>query len=453
MQFLVLLLLPAAALWAGIALVRSNSFTLTAIFLVCTSVFTAEFFSFQSAGLTWTIDRFVFLLLIGNFLVGWWRGKHDLLSLEFVDYLMAAFLVWLAARTFTQPLGPIAPHQPHTLMHLINGYCIPMALYFVLRTSRPERKDLRLAFWIIVVFGVYLSLTAFLEVSKQWSWVYPRFIANPEMGIHFGRGRGPMLQSVRLGVCLIACWTSIVLFTVWLKPTSRVAWLLALASLPLFFGGIFVTYTRSIWMGLVFVVAMLAVSCLRGATRKTVIVSGVLGGVLLLCIAGPHLIAFKREYSAAETRESTYMRAAFAYVSLQMFQDRPVAGFGFNQFNAANRPYLADRSTNIRLESIRGYVHHNSFLSLLVDLGIIGFSLYAMLFVGFLRHSWRLWRSHDTPSWTRAIALCAICIAIVHLIQMAFHEVSFSTIENSLLFASFGMVMAASKSVDKEAFH
>ena len=90
-------------------------------------------------------------------------------------------------------------------------------------------------------------------------------------------------------------------------------------------------------------------------------------------VKGADLVAFKREYSAAETRESTYMRAAFAYVSLEMFKDRPVMGFGFNQFQVYNLPYLADRSTDIRVESIRGYVHHNSFLSVLVDLGIIGF--------------------------------------------------------------------------------
>jgi O-antigen ligase len=160
-------------------------------------------------------------------------------------------------------------------------------------------------------------------------------------------------------------------------------------------------------------------------------------------VKGPDLVAFKREYSAAETRESTYMRAAFAYVSLEMIKDRPVAGFGFNQFQVYNPPYLSDRSTNIRLESIRGYVHHNSFLSLLVDLGIIGFSLYAFVILSCIREAWRLWRAQAIPRWARGIGLSALAISGVHLAQMAFHEVSFSTIENGFLFASFGLVVAA----------
>lgn len=448
MEFLLLVLMPAAAIWAGIALIRSNAYSLAAIFLVSTCVFTAEFYAFQTAGVTWTLDRLAFLFLLAGFVSGWVRGHHRLGSWQLVDYLVGAFFVWLAVRTLTQPLGSIAPHQPHTLMHMINGYCIPCVLYLVLRTSKPELRQMRPAFWILAVFGIYLSITAFLEVGKAWTLVFPKFISDPELGIHFGRARGPMLQSVRLGICLITCWTAVIVFSIWLHPKSKAAWLAAIVSLPVFWGGVFLTYTRSIWMGLVFVVALLVILCLRGALRRSLLIGGALSGTLLLCVAGSSLIAFKREYSAAETRESTYMRAAFVYVSLQMFQDRPVAGFGFNQFNAANRPYLADRSTNIRLESIRGYVHHNSFLSLLVDLGIVGLGLYSMMFVGFVRHAWQLWRDWRCDAWRRGIALVALCLAGVHLIQMAFHEVSFSTIENSILFGFFGLVMAASKQQD-----
>jgi len=451
MELLVLLLLPAIALWAGITLIRSNVFTMAAIFLVSTSVFTSEFFAFQAVGLTWTIDRLAFVLLLGSFAIAWHRGQHELGRWELVDLLVMAFSAWLAARTLTQPLGSIAPHQPHTLMHMINGYCIPLALYFVLRTSKPDCRQLRPAFWILALFGLYLSVTAFFEAGKLWTLVFPKFISNPELGIHFGRARGPMLQSVRLGVCVIACWTTLMVFTIWLHPRSRISWILAIASLPIFWGSIFLTYTRSIWLGLALVVSLLVVFCLQGTLRRSIMIGGALTVALALCVSGSSLIAFKREYSAAETRESTYMRAAFVYVSLQMIQDRPIAGFGFNQFNAANRPYLADRSSNLRLESIRGYVHHNSFLSLLVDLGIIGFFVYGLMLTSFLRHAWQLWRCSLFPDWRRGIALVALCLAGVHLIQMTFHEVSFSTIENSILFGAFGLVMAAKKQADVDS--
>jgi O-antigen ligase len=195
-------------------------------------------------------------------------------------------------------------------------------------------------------------------------------------------------------------------------------------------------------MGTAIVVVLLVMGCLRGAVRRVAIVGILAGAAMVLAVKGPELVAFKREYSAAETRESTYMRASFAYVSWKMFQDRPLAGFGFNQFQIYNRPYLADRSTDLRLESIRGYVHHNSFLSLLVDLGLVGFCLYLALYTAFVRRIWSLWQTESAPQWARGVAIVSSAVVAVHAFQMAFHEVSFSAIENTLLFSAWGMTAA-----------
>ena len=52
------------------------------------------------------------------------------------------------------------------------------------------------------LFGDY----RLLEMAKLWGLVFPRFIGDPTIGIHFGRARGPMLQSVRLGVACSPVW-------------------------------------------------------------------------------------------------------------------------------------------------------------------------------------------------------------------------------------------------------
>jgi O-antigen ligase len=447
MDFVLLTLVPAVAIWATLVFGRISVYAWVTLFLIGTSVFTAEFFSLQLAGVTLTIDRLIFLCLAIQVAISWKSGELKLGRWEVEDYLTVGFLLWLAARTLTQPLGSIAPHQPPTLMHFINGYCIPLTLYGILRCSQPNEKKLKPVLVMWAVFGVYLSLTAFLEIGKMWTLVFPKFIADPELGIHFGRARGPMLQSVRLGICLLACWLPLIVFAIWLDPRSKARWVLGLATFPLFAGGVFFTYTRSIWIGLVFIAAMIVLLCLQGRTRRFFLTTGFLGSILVLSVFGSSLIAFKREYSAQETRESTLMRGAFAYVSIQMIKERPIAGFGFNQFNAANREFLSDRSTDMRLEAIRGYVHHNSFLSLLVDLGIVGFSLYSLLLVVWIRRAWQLWKCQSVPKWARGLALVALCLTGVHLIQMAFHEVSFSSIENGILFSAFGLVVGTRRTL------
>ncbi len=429
-------------LWMIIALVRGSLPLSCALFVVATSCFPAEFFSVDAGGLTWTLDRAWLVVIAAQFVIKWYRGELATFRWETTDLLLGLFFLWLMVRTFSQPLGSTIKGQPVTLMHFINGYLIPLVLFAVLRLSNHDGKQLEGSVWCLGILGLYLSLTAVFEVAKLWPLVYPKFIADPTLGIHFGRARGPMLQSVRLGMCLLAVFSSLMVFTVWLRPTSKPLWLLISVLAPLHMLALFLTYTRSIWMGAAFVIVVLVLGCLNGLARRVTVVGMLACMIIALAIKGPDLVAFKREYSAAETRESTYMRASFAYVSWKMFQDKPIAGFGFNQFQVYNRPYLADRSTELRLESIRGYVHHNSFLSLLVDLGLVGFGLYMILMVAFARRIWGLWRAVEAPQWARGVAIVSACVMGVHLLQMAFHEVSFSAMENSLLYAAFGMTAA-----------
>jgi len=62
----------------------------------------------------------------------------------------------------------------------------------------------------------------------------PRYIADPMLGIHFGRARGPELNSASLGVYLTVC-----LWCAWiLRPDVRRVWqLLLLGAVPLMIAG------------------------------------------------------------------------------------------------------------------------------------------------------------------------------------------------------------------------
>jgi len=429
----------AVVVWAIAAVRYHDILTGTAIFIVATSVFPPEFVSTKIAGLSLTVDRVWLAALLGQFLYDLWNRRARIRNMTGSDIWLFLFLAWLLVRTLTTPFGQELLGQPSTINHLITGYLIPAYLFVLIRHSEISPRTLWPAIAVILFFGVYLSLTAMLEMTKQWSLVFPQFIGDPKLGIHFGRARGPMLQSVRLGMCLNLCLAVLWTFPIWICARERWAWVMALGLTPLFMLAILLTYTRSIWMGAGAIVVILLSTMLQGKTRTLVLgslfMSAVVGGLLI----GPSLLAFKREYSEAETLESTRMRGAFAYVSLKMFQDSPIVGFGFNQFQVYNRPYLDDRTTNIRLESIRGYVHHNSFLSLVVDLGLVGATLYMIAAVSLIRNCWVVWRHPTASPYARSAAVLSFCIIAVHGIQMAFHEVSFSSIENAILMMALGV--------------
>lgn len=436
-------IVAAAGLVWGLLIIRYQDLPLACmIFLAVTSVLSGDFFGFDAAGLTWTLDRFWLVFLSVQLAVSAWTGGLRWRQLQLVDVLLLAFVGWLVIRTVVYPLGSQLPEQPPTLMHLLNGYLIPVFLYASLRYGRITQRSIAPAVAVLLLLGSYLAATAIFESLGLWSLVWPRFIADPTLGIHFGRARGPMLQSVRLGICLNAALAAVWIYVLSLNGTRKWAWVMASSLTPLLMLAIYFTKTRSIWLGAIAILIVCLVALLRGRVRVIaftgIAVGGLIGGLLL----GPSLLAFKREYSAAETLESTRMRAAFAYVSWQMFQDAPLAGFGFNQFQVANPPYLDDRTTEIRVESIRGYVHHNSYLSIIVDLGLIGGVLWGATAAAAMQAWWRLSKNRFAPPWARANATFAACVVASHAIQMAFHEVSFSAIENSLLAIALGWMVS-----------
>jgi O-antigen ligase len=435
-----LLMAASALVWAVYLMQFHGIIVGSIVFLIMTSVFPPEFAKVDVGGLSLTADRLWLGILLAQFVLDFFSGRVQVRSLTGNDLWMFLFVTWLILRTIVTPIGKELPGQPSTVMHLINGYLTPVLLFVLIRNSSLKPKDLWPAVGLILIFGVYLSVTAVLEIAKQWSLVFPQFIGDPKLGIHFGRARGPMLQSVRLGMCLNFCLATLWAMPLWIYARERWAWLLAIGLTPLYSLAILLTYTRSIWMGAAAILVILLATLLRGKVRMISLGSLVVFGSMAVLIVGPSLVAFKREYGEAETLESTKMRGAFAYVSIQMFKDKPLMGFGFNQFQVYNRPYLDDRTTKIRLESIRGYVHHNSYLSLVVDLGLIGFVLFVVASLSMIRNAWTLWMHPMTSDYGRSAAILGFCMAAVHAIQMAFHEVSFSSIEYTILMFSMGLV-------------
>jgi O-antigen ligase len=153
------------------------------------------------------------------------------------------------------------------------------------------------------------------------------------------------------------------------------------------------------------------------------------------------------------------MRASFAYVSWQMFLDRPLLGCGFGQFPRAKLPYLSDRSTELHLESIRGYVHHNTFLSVLVEMGLVGLGLFVLIIYRWWRHAWRLasgvagGSSDEAASreglalrngsagsaWLEAYGVFVVGLLAAWLPQLVFHEMSYTAQDNALVFFAAGL--------------
>ena len=424
--------------WGGILLARGSLLLWCVAFLVATCCFGYHLFTSALGPLPITIDRIAAGVAVLAYIVQRRLGRADPKPFMRADWLLVAFTTLLILSTLSVDFLAAKPGLMPPAMRLLVGYLIPVSIYWVARQASLTERDLKVAYTALIAFGIYLSVTAILEVTQQWSLVFPKYIADPELGLHFGRARGPMVHSVSLGlylgiICLCA-WT-------WWPRISRGAQLFVIALSPLFLAATFVTYTRSAWMGLALGALILAALVLQGRVR-IVLFGGVVAACALLAVTKlDDFMGFEREHTASDTRNSVSMRGSFTYVSWKMFLDRPILGFCFGEFYRQKLAYLSDRTTDLELEEIREWVHHNTLLSLLTELGIVGLALFLSVMFLWARYALQVWRDPRSEAFVRGHAIFFLAVLGVYVCPLVFHELSYASADNAIVFMMAGITV------------
>jgi O-antigen ligase len=428
---LILAFLGIAALAWGLVYARFGSLVVAAtIFIMGGYVLTRDFWQADIGPLPLTVDRLLIASLVVLFGWRWWRGNVTLRPMTGADWVGLLFVGYLTLRFLTtESPGSVASSVPPS-WRLIASFWMPAALYFVVRNAELEERQWKWMLAGLTVLGLYLALTGIAEIKQQWWAVFPRFIADPKLGTHFGRARGPALMSASLGVYLVVCfWAA---WFLWYQ-SGRWSRLVLSAAMLLMCAALYYTLTRSCWLGLAGGLAIIPILHFPKNWRPAVVAGLILGVGLGGLFVGNKVVTMGRDDSDGDAGHSVYQRASFVYVSMRMFRDAPLMGHGFGRFYDKKMPYLSDRSQQIELESIRKLDHHNTFLSILTETGIIGFTLFIALLVAWGRAAWQLVRSTDAAPWIRNQGLFALAVLIAYLLNALFHDLTLSPSEQWIL--------------------
>lgn len=435
---MILIIAALLALVWGSALLLGRSLIYACLFfMLACACFGRELFAVNIGGIDLALDRILPPLLLGGYVVQRWLGRTDPKPWTRVDTLLAAFTGLIIVSTFTHDWNaPVPKDVTPPLWRLTIAYLLPLLVYWIARQSTLDRRSMTVVYAGMTLFGLYLGVTAILEVYGQWWGVFPSFIANPKLGDHYGRARGPLLDSVAFGFTITACLMAAI---AWRPRLGRPAQLLVFGLVGLMLVAIYFSYTRSAWMGAAAALTVVLAITAQGAWRP-LLVGSLLVAMLVVTVARfDDLMGFKREYSAEGTRDSATLRPVITYVSWKMFLDHPVFGSGFGQYYRAKNDYLDDRDTELALERARELQHHNLLLAILVDTGLVGLSLYLAILALWARDAFRLWRSAETPDWAKPQALICLGVLAAYLPNALFHDVSHTNYVQLLLFFVMGV--------------
>lgn len=316
-------------------------------------------------GLPIAPDRVLLIAGLGLLFLSGAHRQAGRLRWRPVHALMLAMTLWttwsaLAHETLATSYGFYA---------LLDRIIVPFALFSLAPLVVQRGEDLRVLTKAMVGLGLYLGGTAVFEMVGPQALVYPRYILDPEAGIHYGRARGPFLAAEADGMVLAACMFAAVLGAVTFTRAWRV---MAVAAIPLTTIGVLLTLTRSVWVGLV--LGMVALMIFEPRLRRRLVAlagTGVtaLAAVLLTVPALTDLLIER-----LTTERSLFDRQNTNAAAVRALAEHPIDGVGWVRFvsQAADWVRQADTYpvTNVEIEI------HNVVLSRAAELGLVGAALW-----------------------------------------------------------------------------
>lgn len=440
MNLLVLLFALSAFVWM-VPLARSGRLIRLAVVVLLTgTVIGPSFFAVQGP-IQISIDRLLFFATVAFAFAGLRIGTTSLPTPHRMDWLMLAMLGWFFVSAL---LGGSDPPGTPPVARWLFYIAMPVGMYGLARIMTIRTDDVRWMFRCLIGLGIYLAITAVLEIQGLHGLVFPRYIVNAADWEFFGRGRGPLMNPAGNGIVMAVSLTAVVVGLI-ASGRGKRATLAAMAVCLLV--GIYATLTRSVWLGGVAAIGIVGFIYSPRSLRLYCLLVVLFGGGLFSMGLKDQLMRMKRDknLSAADAQKSVQLRPLLAIVAWEMFQDAPLAGHGFGHYVVKHQPYHSDRSYELPLEVARPYVQHNLFLSVLVDTGLVGFVLFASWFISLGAIAWKLARDELAKPEVRNVGLVMLGTLLAYLLNGMFHDVLIIPMIQMFLFFLSGVTLTVAQ--------
>jgi O-antigen ligase len=345
----------------GVMLLHRYRLAVIAIWLLA-APFVIETDSGAVRKLFWVLHRglpLAAVIVIGLGILSDARRRR--IRLGWPEVLMAGYVVASLVSIATTSADPLT-----TAYLFYDRVFIPMCLYLLIRLVEPEESDVKRL--IPVAAFILLTQTAVGILS----WIVPGALPTAWLGLAGARTTGSLVHPNVFAVTLLFCGMLALhgALSVPRRPSARWA-LIGLFVLSLIM--VFLTFSRASWLAGIVVIGGLAFVYPRAMRRLVAVAVPILAVVLVTgAISGTGEIASDR-FLSESSEESALSRLPVALASVRMFSEKPLVGWGYENFNVYDRRFQ---------ETVGGYFpdkdtsSHNVYLTLLAEQGILGLVLF-----------------------------------------------------------------------------
>ncbi|MGB7344473.1 MAG: O-antigen ligase family protein [Pirellulaceae bacterium] len=436
MEFLVVMFSLAALVWMVPLVHGGRLFRLATIVLLAGTVVGPDFFAVDGP-IQISLDRILWGAMLLLAVMHWRLGNIPFSKITRVDMLIVGMIALFFISGMSQGSGQYASRSfSRWLFYIV----MPAGLYLIARLVEIRESDIRWFCKVMIGLTVYLGLTALCEIKGFDAVVFPKYILDSERWEFFGRGRGPLMNPVANGfVMTIGFVACVVSFFACSRPLKFVY---AGAALVIAAGS-YATLTRSVWVGLMLAVAIIGFVYLPRWVRVLGLASAVLFAGAMTMGLKDQLLEMKRDknLSAVEAAKSIELRPLLAIVAWEMFKDKPITGHGFGRYFENNKPYCDDRSYDKPLKHVKGYYQHNTFLAVLVDTGLTGFSLFIGMLLTIMLIGWKLVRQRISTPQARNVGLLLLGALATYFCNSMFHDMLIIPMVHMFLFFMAGIAV------------
>jgi len=360
------LALPAILLFIRYPLVAIMIWLLAFPFLV----------ELQGAGpryLYWILHRAMIPGVLGLVVLtrGFRRQRQSVVRFGLPELFILLFLLYVFANILL-----LGKTRFLSLVHVYDRLFVPFCLYALVRLLAPSPADM-----LRLMPVAFVSLLVQCGVSFL-SWFRPGALPGywlPDPGRTTGTVGSPAIYT---GVLM---FFTLLLLQYAIESQKR--WLRSIAFLAVLLGflGVFFSFSRGSWVGGVLVLIGLLRLYPRTMLRAAVVVA------LVMVLAGS--VFLQKEFSWAsqrlENQKTAEDRIIIFVAGASMAAARPVFGWGYDNYNSNVAPFTQNVGD---IYYDKTHSSHNSTLTILAELGLVGFALSVLPVALWLRRSWKIRR-------------------------------------------------------------